>query len=163
MQAIIGVDVGFPNSTARATLEGVGITAWEQNNDGTITPYTDVSTDVSQQPIYVSRMRTYIMFTAAQRVDQTRNGPNDDVLGDTERTIIKGWLQELKDNRKKDHIFYPCINDFALLDDSTQNSTASLANGDRTVAIQVALIASQRRLFLSGDISTTTTITLPIT
>ncbi len=66
-------------------------------------------------------------------------------------------------NKQRDHIFLPSISDGGLLPSDATNSAADIAAGDYTIGYQATLIAEQKRIILSGELSSSTMVTESVT
>lgn len=157
---IKGLTNGTGSAQSLESLEDNGVIAFEKNSDGTFSPYCGVCTDKST-PMFVARMRRFIMFSIGDALEDYRNSPNDDQTQEDERTIAKDFLDELVLNGKKgDIISKVCVKAAGLLPEEAANTTASEAAGDYTIPFEVQLFSEQKRIILKGLIGTTVTVTV---
>lgn len=157
---IKGLTVGpFPESTL-ADLEKNGVIAFQKNSDGVFSPYCDVATD-KVTPMFVSRMRRFIMFSIGNALEDYRNTVNADPIQEEERSLASNFLRDLVQNGKGDDVlFKPAVKAAALLPEEAANTTASEDAGDYAVPYEVKLFSDQKRIILRGLIGTTVTLSV---
>jgi len=158
LQAIKALVGGTSSSQVLDALEKNGVIAFEKNVDGTFSPYSSICTDQTHY-VWEARMKRYIMFSMGGALEEYRNAPNEDSIQEDERTICKSFLDQLVENRKIDPWFKPCLNAAALLPEESTNTQSDIDNGDYTIGFSAKLISEQKRIILSGEVSTTVVVT----
>lgn len=143
-------------------LEQNGVLGFQQNSNGTFSPYGSTCTDQSTY-VYEFRMKRFIMFSLGVAMEPYRGSPNVDSVQEDQRTIVSKFLKELVENAKKDPLFRPGIVSGGLLAEEAANTTASIAAGDYTVPYQVQLISEMKRIILQGEIGRTVNVLNPVT
>lgn len=155
---LIELDASATKAT-KIDLEKNGVVPFEKSSKtGWFSPYCDVTTSKTSA-VFGVRMADYIAFSIADTLEEFRGAPNDDETFEDERTLIDDFGLQLVANRKRDHIFLPCINAWQLLPTEANNTAATIAAGDATHGIRATLISEQKRIFLVGEIGTTVKIT----
>ncbi len=155
---IVELDASATKAT-KTDLEKNGVVPFEKSGKtGYFSPYCDVTTSKTSA-VFGVRMADYIAFSIAETLEEFRGAPNDDETFEDERTLIDDFGTQLVKNRKRDHIFLPCINAWELLPTEANNTAATIAAGDATHGIRATLISEQKRIFLVGEIGTTVKIT----
>jgi hypothetical protein len=104
-------------------------------------------------------MKRFVMFSMGNAIEEYRNAPNEDSIEEDERTICKDFLDRLVENRKFDPWFRPCLNAAELLPKESTNTQADIDAGDFTIGFKSKLISEQKRIILSGEVSTTVKVT----
>lgn len=159
---ILELDVSNTSASALDSLERAGVIAFEANSDGVFSPYDSIMSDGATY-LWEQRMKRWIPFSIATALEEYRNGPNDTETQEDERTIVGSFLAQLVGNKQRDHIFLPSISDGGLLPSDATNSAADIAAGDYTIGYQATLIAEQKRIILSGELSSSTMVTESVT
>jgi hypothetical protein len=72
---------------------------------------------------------------------------------------LQGLPRPLVENRKFDPWFRPCLNAAELLPKESTNTQADIDAGDFTIGFKAKLISEQKRIILSGEVSTTVKVT----
>jgi len=160
--AIVRLETDFGASIP--DLTDAGIMCLERETDGSYRFEAGVNTyavtDPSKKNITRTRIGDYIAISFVDSVRTMVDAPNVDV----NQISLVGALEDLLDtlvaNQIKDPNHYPYIKAYTIDPLASVNSTATLAQGDFTIPVEVQCGSNMERIFLSIMFGESVTVTV---
>lgn len=162
LAAIIRLETDYGASIP--DLTDAGIMTLERETDGSFRFEAGVNTyavtDPSKKNITRTRIGDYIAISFVDSVRTMVDAPNVDV----NQISLVGALEDLLDtlvaNQFKDPNHYPYIKAYTIDPLASVNSTATLAQGDFTIPVEVQCGSNMERIFLSIMFGESVTVTV---